>query len=77
MQFFLTEEGRREILGLPYCWIIDPLDGTSNFIHSSTPYAISVALSYNGDPLIGIIYEVTRNELFYSWSGSKAYLDGK
>ena len=74
---FITEEGTGEENGEDYCWIIDPLDGTSNFIHNSTPYAISIALTYIGKTVIGVIHEVTRNECFYAWEGSKSYLNGE
>lgn len=60
-----------------YVWIIDPLDGTTNFIHHSTPYAISIALTYQMQPVVGVIYEITRDEMFYAWEGSKSYLNGE
>ena len=74
---FVTEEGTAVEHGEDYLWIIDPLDGTTNFIHASTPYAISIALTYKQEPVVGVIYEITRNEIFYAWKGSKAYLNGK
>lgn len=74
---FVTEEGTAHETGEDYLWIIDPLDGTTNFIHASTPYAISIALTYKHEPVVGVIYEITRKEIFYAWKGSKAYLDGK
>jgi myo-inositol-1(or 4)-monophosphatase len=74
---FVTEEGTAHETGEDYLWIIDPLDGTTNFIHGSTPYAISIALTYKQEPIVGVIYEITRKEIFYAWKGSKAYLDGK
>jgi len=74
---FVTEEGTAVEQGEDYLWIIDPLDGTTNFIHASTPYAISIALTYKQEPVVGVIYEITRNEIFYAWKGSKAYLNGK
>ncbi len=73
---FVTEEGTAQAAGEDYLWIIDPLDGTTNFIHASTPYAISVALTYKTEPVVGVIYEITRNEIFYAWQGSKSYLNG-
>jgi len=72
---FVTEEGTAQNIGEDYLWIIDPLDGTTNFIHNSTPYAISIALAYKMEPVVGVIYEITRNEIFYAWKGSKAYLN--
>jgi myo-inositol-1(or 4)-monophosphatase len=74
---FITEEGTAQENGEDYCWIIDPLDGTSNFIHNSPPYAISVALTHKGETVIGVIHEVTQNETFYAWKGSKSYLNEK
>lgn len=74
---FITEEGSIHRHSEEYCWVIDPLDGTTNFIHASTPYAISVALTFKGKPVIGVIHEITRNEVFYAWKESKAYLNGK
>lgn len=73
---FITEEGTAQEHGEDYCWIIDPLDGTSNFIHGSTPYAISIALTFKKESVVGVIHEITRNESFYAWKGSKAYLNG-
>ncbi len=73
---FITEEGTVEQGGGAYCWVIDPLDGTTNFIHNSTPYAVSIALVHNMQPVVGVIHEVTRNETFYAWEGSKAYMNG-
>lgn len=74
---FITEEKTiKQKDGNGYCWIIDPLDGTSNFIHGSTPYAISVALKHNQEIVVGVIHEITRNESFYSWKDGNAYLNG-
>ena len=74
---FITEEGTSHKTGENYCWIIDPLDGTSNYIHRSTPYAISVALMYKQEIIVGVINEITRDECFYAWRGSKAYMNGQ
>uniref|UniRef100_UPI0032169CFF inositol monophosphatase family protein n=1 Tax=uncultured Draconibacterium sp. TaxID=1573823 RepID=UPI0032169CFF len=74
---FITEEKTIDQgNGNGYCWIIDPLDGTSNFIHGSTPYAISVALKKDQEIIVGVIHEITRNESFYSWKDGGAYLNG-
>jgi myo-inositol-1(or 4)-monophosphatase len=74
---FVTEEGTTaKANGEDYLWIIDPLDGTTNFIHGSTPYAISIALSYKNEIVVGVIHEITRAETFYAWKKSKSYLDG-
>jgi len=74
---FIAEEGTIKKQDKIYNWIIDPLDGTTNFIHGSPPYAISIALMKGRDVLIGIIYEITMSELFYSYQGTLAYLNDK
>jgi myo-inositol-1(or 4)-monophosphatase len=61
----------------PYCWIIDPLDGTTNFVHGLPFFSISVALTHNSELVLGVVYEVMRGELFYAWQGSPAFLNGK
>lgn len=73
---FITEENTIASEEKEYQWIIDPLDGTTNFIHNSTPYAISIALTHKMQPIIGVVYEITRDEMFYSWLGSKSFLNG-
>lgn len=61
-----------------FFWIVDPLDGTTNFLHELPFFSISVALYKGGEIVLGVILEVNRGELFYSWKGAKAaYLNGK
>lgn len=74
---FIAEEGTSDIKGDRFNWVIDPVDGTTNYIHGLTPYAISVALMDYDDIVIGIIYEIGAHECFYAWKGSSAYLNGK
>ncbi len=74
---FLTEEGTVAATEGAYQWIIDPLDGTTNFLHGVPCFAVSVALRHNGALLIGVVYEVARQECFYAWKGGGAYLDGR
>ena len=74
---FIAEEGSGSLTDEEYCWVIDPLDGTSNYIHDMAPYSVSIALRDREELLLGVVYEVCRNECFYAWKGSKAYLDGK
>lgn len=74
---FIAEEQTIEQTDAKYKWVIDPLDGTTNFIHGLMPYAISVALMEEQEVVIGIVYEISRKEVFYSWKGEKAYLNGK
>ena len=74
---FLTEEQTVERAEAPLTWIVDPLDGTTNFIHGLYPNAVSIALMHNEEMVIGVVYEVGLNECFYAWKDSKAYLNGK
>lgn len=74
---FIAEEGTSTKKGKVYNWIIDPIDGTTNFIHGLSPHAISVALMKNDTIILGVIYEISHGEMFYAWEGSKAYLNGE
>lgn len=58
-------------------WIIDPLDGTTNFLHQLPFFSISVALQHQQKTVMGFVYEVNRDELFYAWKGGGAWLNGK
>ena len=60
-----------------YVWIIDPLDGTTNFIHGFPVYAVSIALSYRGQIQQAVVYDPTRNDLFYASKGRGAFLNDK
>jgi len=73
---FLTEEKTVSEQTNEYTWIIDPLDGTTNYIHGLEPYAISIALVHKSETVIGVVHVVTNNECFYAWKDSKAYLNG-
>ncbi len=74
---FIAEEGTALSFDEKYKWIIDPLDGTTNFIHGLPPFAVSIALMEDEELVIGVVYEITQDECFYAWKGSKAYLNGK
>jgi myo-inositol-1(or 4)-monophosphatase len=74
---FITEEKTTTKVGEHYNWIIDPLDGTTNFIHGIPTYSVSVALTYDGELVLGVVYEINRDECFYAWKEGGAYLNGK
>lgn len=74
---FIAEEGTAGSRGERYNWIIDPLDGTTNFIHGIPCYAISIALQLEQRIVLGVVYEINLDECFYSWEGGKAYLNGQ
>jgi len=73
------ESGRREGQGRDkgYVWIIDPLDGTTNFIHGFPVYAVSIALQVNGKTEQAVVYDPTRNDLFCATRGRGAYLNDR
>lgn len=58
-----------------YQWIIDPLDGTTNFLHCNPQYAVSIALAHQGQLEHAVVYDPTRNELFLASRGRGAYLN--
>jgi myo-inositol-1(or 4)-monophosphatase len=74
---FVTEENTSDKGRAEYNWIIDPLDGTTNFIHNVPVYSISVALARNEELLIGVVYEIGRHELFTAWQGGGAWCNGE
>ena len=61
--------------GQEYQWIIDPLDGTTNFIHGLPQYSVSIGLTYRGQLNQAVVYDVTRNEMFTASKGSGAFLN--
>lgn len=74
---FITEEKTtRQYATEEYCWVIDPLDGTTNFIHDMAPYCVSIALRNSEEILIGVVYEVCRDECYWAYKGGGAYLNG-
>lgn len=73
---FITEEGTAEKgRAEKYNWVIDPVDGTTNYVHGIPLYSISVALMERDEVILGVIYEPNRDEMFYSIKGNKAYLN--
>jgi myo-inositol-1(or 4)-monophosphatase len=73
------ESGRREGKGSgrKHMWIIDPLDGTTNFIHGFPVYCVSIALMYDGKIEQAVVYDPTRNDLFCATKGRGAYLNDR
>ncbi|HKN18877.1 MAG TPA: inositol monophosphatase family protein [Dissulfurispiraceae bacterium] len=72
---FLAEESLRDQESDMYRWIIDPLDGTTNYIHGYPIFAISIALEYRKEIITGVVLDPLRNELFTAEKGSGAYLN--
>ena len=75
---FLTEEETIASSQGYWQWIIDPLDGTTNFLHDLPFFSISIALKRGEETVLGIVYEPNRDELFYAWEGGGGlYLNGR
>lgn len=75
---FITEEGTvATSSGREYNWIIDPLDGTTNFLHGLPIYAISVGLARNQEVILGVVHEMNRDECFHAVEGGPAYCNDK
>jgi myo-inositol-1(or 4)-monophosphatase len=72
---FITEENTIEANLKEITWIIDPLDGTTNFIHKVPCYCVSIGLLINGKLSLGVIYEPNSGEMFYGFAGGKAMLN--
>ena len=70
---FIAEESERS--PAEYTWVIDPIDGTRNFAHGLAYYAVSVALVHNNEFLLGMVYDPTRNELFWGELGKGAFIN--
>lgn len=70
---FIAEEGTSTFRADEYNWIVDPLDGTTNFTHGLPVYAISIALMRHDKIVLGVVYEINRKECFHSIQGGGAY----
>jgi len=71
----LSEESPPRSSISQYKWIIDPLDGTTNFAHAFPFFAVSIALEKEGDVIMGVVYDPVRNELFYAERDGGAFLN--
>lgn len=73
---FFGEETHKD-REMEYIWIIDPLDGTTNYIHSYPMFSLSIALAYKGELIVGVIFDPLRDELFTAIKGKGAYLNNR
>ena len=71
-----AEETQKDEKG-GYRWIIDPLDGTTNYIHSYPMFSVSIALEYEGEIILGVVYDPSREEYFTTEKGKGAFLNGQ
>ncbi len=73
---FLGEEGTNKKGTNEFQWIIDPLDGTTNFLHGVPIFAISIGLRRGNKTVLGVVHEVSHHECFYAIEGGKAFCNG-
>ncbi len=73
----VSEEGGGNHVTSPHVWILDPLDGTTNFAHSYPHFAVSIALQYAGATVMGVVYDVMRDWMFTAIRGQGAWLNGQ
>lgn len=79
---FITEEGttKEDMSDVShqtsdFTWVVDPLDGTTNFIHGFAPYAVSIALCKGREIVVGVVYEIVSDECFYAWKNGGAHIE--
>jgi len=70
------EQGDVGLSDSPFTWLVDPLDGTTNFAHGFPVFSVSVALMHRGEELIGVVYDPTRKELFTAARDMGAFVNG-
>ncbi|MBN1198071.1 MAG: inositol monophosphatase [Bacteroidales bacterium] len=73
---FIAEESP-DLLTSDLTWIIDPLDGTTNFIHNFPVYSISIALRKDNKIILGVVFEAGQREMYYTWQDTHAWMNGK
>ncbi|WP_439631347.1 inositol monophosphatase family protein [Gemmata sp.] len=72
-----TVEETRPPAGAPFVWVVDPLDGTANYVHDVPAYCVSIGLWAHGTPAVGVIHDPRLNEVFTAATGLGAFLNGK
>lgn len=74
---FVTEEDTIENIREEYTWVIDPLDGTTNFLQEIPVFSVSVALAHQAEAILGCVIDIMQGQSFYAWHHGGAWLDGK
>ncbi len=73
----LAEESGEHKTSSEYLWVIDPLDGTSNFAHGLPIFSVSIGVQKNGETIYGVVYDVMRDEIYSSEKGSGSFCNGQ
>lgn len=71
------EKALKATMEAEYVWIVDPIDGTTNFVHGFPVFAVSIALAHKGEIIVGVIYDPNRDEMFVAEKGKGAYVRGR
>jgi myo-inositol-1(or 4)-monophosphatase len=74
---FIAEEGLKALSGAEFRWIIDPLDGTTNFAHKMPVFCVSIGLEVRGEPAAGVVHNPMSGDLFWARTGGGAFHDGR
>lgn len=74
---FLAEESYKDIKNNKYRWIIDPLDGTTNYIHQFPVFSVSIALEYRGEIILGVVHDPLKKEIFTAMKDRGAFLNNR
>jgi len=74
---FFAEESGRDSENSDYLWLIDPIDGTTNYAHAYPFFSISIALEIKGEVKVGLVYDPVKDEMFTAEEGKGAFLNGK
>ncbi|WP_017812668.1 MULTISPECIES: inositol monophosphatase family protein [Paenibacillus] len=69
-------QATENVLDAEYVWIVDPIDGTTNFVHGFPYYCVSIAVAHKGEVIVGVVYDPTHDELFVAEKGKGAYVHG-
>jgi myo-inositol-1(or 4)-monophosphatase len=75
--FLMEESGETKGKDTSHRWVVDPLDGTTNFLHGIPQFCISVALERDGEPIAGVVYDPLRDEFFYGEKGVGAFVNDR
>ena len=72
-----SEAALKDVQDAEYLWIVDPIDGTTNFVHGFPYFSVSIALAHKGEVILGVVYDPSRDELFIAEKGKGAYVHGR
>ena len=73
----IAEEGKQKLTQSDYRWVIDPLDGTTNYVHNLPIFSVSIGLQYKEETILGIVYNPAADKLFYAIKNMGAFLNDK